>query len=52
MVYLFVCSFICRQRVVIGHWLTGERMLLQTATRSRSDSGTPGQPVSQMFLPP
>jgi len=43
-------SFVCRQRVVVGQWLTGARVLLP-ATRGLSDSGPTGQLVFQMFFP-
>jgi len=49
-VRLFVCWFVCRKRVVVGHRLTGARELLLAATRGRSDAETPGQRVSQMLL--
>ena len=53
---MFVCSFVrlfvCRQRVVVGHWLTGARVLLLAATRGRSDAWTPRQWMSHKYLPP
>ena len=41
-VCLSVCLrlFVCRQRVVVGHWLTSERVLLLAATRSRHVQAT------------
>ena len=40
MLIMQITSFVCRQRVVVGHWLTGTRMLLLSATRVYSDAGT------------
>jgi len=46
-VLLFVCLSVCRQRVVVGHWLTGAC----AAAGGRRDVGTPEQRVSQIFFP-
>jgi len=43
----FVCLSVCRQRVVVGHWLTGAC----AAAGGRRDVGTPEQRVSQIFFP-
>ena len=44
-VRLYVCSFVCRQRIVVGHWLTGAR------ASADGDARPTGQWISGVFPP-
>ena len=52
MLIMQITSFVCRQRVIVGHWLTGTRMLLLSATRVYSDAGTRCFFLREKIYPP